>query len=48
MIKFSDEKGQRGKRTFSRRLCVLDGTSLRLYKEVKVTEDGRRMCGPIL
>uniref|UniRef100_A0A8C8JZA2 ArfGAP with RhoGAP domain, ankyrin repeat and PH domain 1 n=1 Tax=Oncorhynchus tshawytscha TaxID=74940 RepID=A0A8C8JZA2_ONCTS len=44
MIKFSDEKGQRGKRTFSRRLCVLDGTSLRLYKEVKVTEDGRRMC----
>uniref|UniRef100_A0A673YRP4 ArfGAP with RhoGAP domain, ankyrin repeat and PH domain 1 n=1 Tax=Salmo trutta TaxID=8032 RepID=A0A673YRP4_SALTR len=48
MIKFSDEKGQRGKRTFCRRLCVLDGTSLRLYKQVKVIEDGRRMCRPIL
>uniref|UniRef100_A0A8C8K5D7 ArfGAP with RhoGAP domain, ankyrin repeat and PH domain 1 n=1 Tax=Oncorhynchus tshawytscha TaxID=74940 RepID=A0A8C8K5D7_ONCTS len=41
MIKFSDEKGQRGKRTFSRRLCVLDGTSLRLYKEVKSTQPER-------
>uniref|UniRef100_A0A673YS93 ArfGAP with RhoGAP domain, ankyrin repeat and PH domain 1 n=1 Tax=Salmo trutta TaxID=8032 RepID=A0A673YS93_SALTR len=41
MIKFSDEKGQRGKRTFCRRLCVLDGTSLRLYKQVKSTQPER-------
>uniref|UniRef100_A0A673YKB3 ArfGAP with RhoGAP domain, ankyrin repeat and PH domain 1 n=1 Tax=Salmo trutta TaxID=8032 RepID=A0A673YKB3_SALTR len=42
LIKFCEEKGQRGKGTFSRRLCVLSGLSLRLYKEVKVREDGRR------
>lgn len=42
LIKFCEEKGQRGKGTFSRRLCVLSGLSLRLYKDVKVREDGRR------
>uniref|UniRef100_A0A4W5P1Z8 ArfGAP with RhoGAP domain, ankyrin repeat and PH domain 1 n=1 Tax=Hucho hucho TaxID=62062 RepID=A0A4W5P1Z8_9TELE len=41
LIKFCEEKGQRGKGTFNRRLCVLSGVSLRLYKEVKVREDLR-------
>ncbi|XP_038844257.1 arf-GAP with Rho-GAP domain, ANK repeat and PH domain-containing protein 1-like [Salvelinus namaycush] len=41
LIKFCEEKGQRGKGTFSRRLCVLSGLSLRLYKEVKSSQPER-------
>uniref|UniRef100_A0A6Q2ZEY4 ArfGAP with RhoGAP domain, ankyrin repeat and PH domain 1 n=1 Tax=Esox lucius TaxID=8010 RepID=A0A6Q2ZEY4_ESOLU len=41
LIHFREEKGQRGKRTFSRRLCVLSSTSLRLYKDVKNTQPER-------
>ncbi|XP_029483795.1 arf-GAP with Rho-GAP domain, ANK repeat and PH domain-containing protein 1-like isoform X3 [Oncorhynchus nerka] len=41
LIKFCEEKGQRGKGTFSRRLCVLSGLSLRLYKDVKSSQPER-------
>ncbi|KAK6322287.1 hypothetical protein J4Q44_G00070790 [Coregonus suidteri] len=41
LIKFCEEKRQRGKGTFSRRLCVLSGVSLRLYKEVKSSQPER-------
>ncbi|KAL0994289.1 hypothetical protein UPYG_G00120270 [Umbra pygmaea] len=43
LINFSEKKGQRGKKTFSRRLCVLSGSSLSLYKDVKNTQP-ERMC----
>ncbi|KAJ7995957.1 hypothetical protein DPEC_G00232090 [Dallia pectoralis] len=38
LIYFREEKGQKGKRTFCRRLCVLSDSSLRLYKDVKNTQ----------